>query len=71
MSKNQDSPNLYHGNWEVMNAISMLYLFKLYPEDIQIVFMESIGLPDDPFYDIYKYMISFGTEPIYIYIKFN
>lgn len=66
MSRNQDSPNLYHGNCEVMNAISMLYLFKLYPEDIQIVFMESIGLPDDPFYDIYKYMISFGTEPIYI-----
>ena len=24
MSRNQDSPNLYHGNCEVMNAISML-----------------------------------------------
>ena len=29
LSRNQDSPNLYHGNCEIINVISMLYLFNL------------------------------------------
>ena len=66
LSRNQDSPNLYHGNCEIINVISMLYLFNLCPEDVQILFMESIEIPQDPFYDIYKNMLSRGGEPIYL-----
>jgi hypothetical protein len=57
----------------------MIYLFNLNPEDMQVVFLESIeipyytkensdnkDIPRDPFYDIYKKMISRGGEPIYI-----
>ena len=79
ISRNQDSPNLFHGYSEIFNALSMIYLFNLNPEDIQVVFLESIeipyyeevnssnkDIPRDPFYDIYKKMISKGGEPIYI-----
>ena len=41
-------------------------LFNLVPDEIQIIFLESIEIKQDPFYDLYKNMISKGTEPIYI-----
>ena len=68
ISRNQDSPNLFHGNCEIINVISMLYLFNLSPEEIQVVFMESIEIEisKDPFYDIYKNIISLGGPPIYL-----
>ena len=66
LSRNQDSPNFYHGNCEIINVISMMYLFNLSPENIQVLFMESIEIPNDPFYDIYKNMLSKGGEPIYL-----
>ena len=66
ISRNQDSPNLYHGGSEFVNAVSMVYLLDLNPQDIQVVFLESIALNDDPFYDLYKNLISRGGEPIYI-----
>ena len=66
LSRNQDSPNLYHGGSEFVNAISLMYLLDIKPEDIQVVFLESIALNDDPFYDLYKNLISRGGEPIYI-----
>ena len=66
ISRNQDSPNLYHGNSEIINVISIMNLFNLNPEEIQIIFLESIKIKQDPFYDIYKNMISRGGEPIYI-----
>ena len=79
ISRNQDSPNLFHGNSEIINVLAMIYLFNLDPNDIQVVFLESIeipyyskenednkDIPRDPFYDIYKKMISKGGEPIYI-----
>ena len=66
ISRNQDSPNLYHGNSEIINIISIMNLFNLIPEEIQIIFLESIEIKQDPFYDIYKNMISRGGEPIYI-----
>ena len=44
----------------------MLYLFNLSPEDVKVVFMESIQIPQDPFYDIYFNMISRGGKPIHI-----
>ena len=79
ISRNQDSPNLFHGNSEIINAISMIYLFNLDPKEIQVIFLESIEIPvtlenqqrdpdkpEDPFYYIYKNVISQGGEPIYI-----
>ena len=66
LSRNQDSPNLFHGISELINALAMMELFKLKPEDIQIIFLESMTLKDDPLYDLYKSIISRGGEPIYI-----
>ena len=68
ISRNQDSPNLFHGNSEIINAISILDLFQLKPENIQVIFLESIDIKEDndPFYDIYKDVISGGNKPIYI-----
>jgi hypothetical protein len=66
ISRNQDSPNLFHGNSEIINVISMMNLFNLKPENVQVIFLESITIKDDPFYDIYKNVISRGGEPIYI-----
>ena len=68
ISRNQDSPNLYHGNSEIVNVIAMMNLFNLKPENIQVIFLESITIKknDDPFYEIYKNVISRGGEPIYI-----
>ena len=66
ISRNQDSPNLYHGGSEFVNALAIMYLMKLNPKDIQIVFLESILIMDDPFYDLYKELIGRGGEPIHI-----
>ena len=66
ISRNQDSPNLYHGISELINTISVMYLFNLNPEDIQIIFLESMLLKNDPLFDLYKSIISKGGEPIYI-----
>ena len=44
----------------------MMKLLNLKPEDIQIIFLESMTINDDPFFDIYKSIISRGGEPIYI-----
>ena len=57
---------VFHGNSEIINVISIMNLFNLKPEQIQIIFLESIEIKHDPFYDMYKNMISKGGEPIYI-----
>ena len=44
----------------------MMKLLNLKPEDIQIIFLESMTINDDPMYDIYKNIISRGGEPINI-----
>ena len=41
-------------------------LFDLNPENIQIIFLESMTLNNDPFYDLYKNIVSRGGDPIYI-----
>ena len=66
ISRNQDSPNLYHGGSEFVNALSIMYLLNLDPENIQIIFLESIIIYDDPFFDLYKNLIGRGGEPIHI-----
>ena len=66
ISRNQDSPNLFHGGSEYMNALSIMYLLDIKPENIQIVFLESIEIQNDPFYDLYKNLISRGGDPFHI-----
>ena len=65
ISRNDASPNLFHGNSEIINVISMLYLFNLAPEEVQIIIYDGIQLAEDPFYEIYKNMLSRGGELIY------
>ena len=66
MSRNQDSPNLFHGHSELINALALMELFHLKPENIKIIFLDGIIIKDDPIYDLYKNIISRGGEPIYI-----
>jgi hypothetical protein len=66
ISRNQDSPNLYFGSSGIINAIAMIYFFDLDPEEIQVVFLESMKLDNDPFYVLYKNIISRGGVPIHI-----
>ena len=67
ISRNQDSPNLYFGGAGIINALAMIYLFKLKPENIQVVFLESMVLNNnDPYYIFYKEVISRGGTPIHI-----
>ena len=68
MGRNQDSPNLFHGISEFINAFSLMILLNKEPKDIQIIFLESILLErvNDPLYNLYKNIISGGNEPIHI-----
>ena len=66
ISRNQDSPNIYHGLSEIINVLGIMYFFDLKPENIQLLFLESMKLESDPFYDIYKNVISGGGKPLYI-----
>ena len=66
LSRNQDSPNMFHGLSEVINVLSIMYFFKLKPENIQILFLESMELQNDPLYEIYEKIISRGGKPLYI-----
>ena len=66
ISRNQDSPNIFHGGSELINAISIMELFHLNPENIQIIFLESMTFNNDPFYDLYRNIVSRGGVPIYI-----
>jgi hypothetical protein len=43
-----------------------MHLLYLKPENIQIVFLESMKFNDDTFYYLYKYIISRGGEPLHI-----
>ena len=66
LGRNQDSPNLFHGNSELVNIISMMKIFNLKPEDIKIVSFESIEIRDDPFRELYLNLISRGGVPIHV-----
>ena len=66
MSRNQDSPNLFHGISELINVICVMYLLNLKPENIQIIFLESMKLENDPLINLYTHVISRGGKPIYI-----
>ena len=66
ISRNQDSPNLFHGGSEFLNAFSLMKSLSLKPENIQVVFLESLSFDEDPLYDLYKELISRGASPIHI-----
>ena len=66
ISRNQDSPNLYFGGGGLINALAIMYHFKLKPEDIQIVFLESIRIDNDPYYELYKNIVSRGGTTLHI-----
>ena len=65
LGRNHGSPNLYHGNCEVINVLCMLYLFNFSPEKVQLVIFSAIKIPEDPFIDLYKSIFS-KSEIIYI-----
>ena len=66
LSRNQDSPNLLIGLCHILNAFSLMHLLNLKPNNIRIIFLESINLTYDPFYNIYKYILLGGVDPIHI-----
>jgi hypothetical protein len=43
-----------------------MYLLNLKPEDIKIIFLESYDMRADPFYDMYKILVSRGGDPVHI-----
>ena len=66
ISRNQDSPNLFFGGSEIINALALMQYLHLEPENIQVIFLESMFLNKDPSYIFYKYLISRGGEPVHI-----
>ena len=66
LSRNQDSPNLFHGMTDIIATISMMKLFNITEDNVQLIFLESMYLKDDPYYEIYKKVLSRGGEPIFI-----
>ena len=66
ISRDQNSPNLFHGGSELINTISIMNLFNFNPENIQIIFLESMVLKNDPYYDLYSNIASRGGKPLYI-----
>ena len=65
LNRNYNSANMYHGGCEIVNAVCLMYLLNLKPEDIKVIFLESFDMTIDPFYDLYKNLISRGGEPVY------
>ena len=66
ISRNHESQNLFHGGSGFLNAFALMKAFYINPEDIQIVFLESINITNDPFYELYKELISRGADPVHI-----
>ena len=64
--RNQDSSDLFIGGSGFLNAFSLMKAFYINPEDIQIVFLDNFNTTDDPFYDLYKELISRGADPVHI-----
>jgi hypothetical protein len=65
LNRNEDSPNLLIGAAGFINAFSLMYLLRIKPENIQVLFLESIKINNDPFYNLFKNIISRGGKPLY------
>lgn len=66
ISRNQDSPNLFWGGAAFINALSLIYYFNLNPDKITVVFLESMKIYNDPFFYLYKKIISRGGTPLHV-----
>ena len=66
ISRNHESTNLFRGGSGFLNAYSIMKSFYINPEDIQIVFIDSVNMTNDPFYELYKELISRGADPVHI-----
>ena len=65
LDRNQDSPNLLIGGAGFINAFSLMHLLRIKPENIQVLFLESMIINKDPFYNLFKNIISRGGKPLY------
>ena len=65
LNRNQDSPNLLIGGAGFINAFSLMHLLRIKPENIQVIFLESMIINNDPFYNLFKNIISRGGKPLY------
>ena len=61
-----DSSNLFHGTTEVFHAFSIMNIYKLSPEDIVVLFVDSTNHVDDPISRFWKQIISRGGTPLYM-----
>ena len=66
VNRNQDSGNLFYGGIEFINTYALMSSFYLNPEDVQVVFLESTKLKEDPLFELYKELISRGAPPMHI-----
>ena len=66
VSRNQDSPNIFFGGAEIINSLALIKYLNLKPENIQVVFLESMFLNKDPNYFLFNNLISRGGKPIHI-----
>ena len=66
ISRNYDSQNVFYSFLGFLNVFSLMKTYILNPEDIRVVFLESIEIDNDPFYDFYKGLVSRGGEPVHI-----
>ena len=66
ISRNYDSQNVFYSFLGFLNVFSLMKTYILNPEDIRVVFLESIEIDNDPFYDFYKELVSRGGKPIHI-----
>ena len=51
---------------ELINALGIIYLYNLKPENIQILFLEGMIIENEPLYDLYTNIISRGSKPLYL-----
>ena len=58
--------HLYHGFLEVMNAIAVMHVYELNPENVQILLIEKCPPRFDMYYPFYTELISRGGEIIYM-----
>jgi len=66
ITRTKDTSQYLYKLIEFLNTFAVMNSFYLNPEDMQVVFLGNVDLDNDPFYDLYKEVISLGTEPMYI-----
>ena len=59
------SSHLYHGFLEIMNAIAVMNVYNLEPEDVQILLIEKCPPEFDVYYPFYSELISRGGDIIF------